>query len=106
MKKSITKSLIFSPAAAGILVCILSLCRVFYFNFSSVKNLIGTIPDDAFYYIQMATHRAKDGFWSFDGTHPASGFHLLYGYLLYFITSIFGAIDWKILSLSIGIFSS
>lgn len=94
------------PEVTGVTILSLSLCRVFYFNFLSYKNLIGVIPDDAFYYIQMASHRANDGFWSFDGTNPATGFHLLYGYLLFFITLIFGAIKWKIFSITIGIFAS
>ena len=45
-------------------------------------RLAGTQPDDAFYYLQTARTFAATGHWSFDGVEPASGFHLLWGYLL------------------------
>jgi len=39
-----------------------------------------SFPDDAFYYLQVARNFAARGQWSFDGTAPATGFHLLWGY--------------------------
>ncbi|TGM85447.1 hypothetical protein [Leptospira licerasiae] len=77
-----------------------------YFYNSSDAELIGVIPDDAFYYIQMAKHRAFEGVWTFDGITVTTGFHFLYGYILVFIYSIFGDIDWRLLFLIIGGFAS
>ncbi len=78
------------------------LVRVIYFYDAPDSVLIGVVPDDAFYYIQMAKHRATDGFWTFDGISPATGFHFLYGYLLFFLYFVFGEIDWRQLYLLIG----
>lgn len=44
--------------------------------------LTNTIPDDAFYYLTLARNFARFGRWTADGIEPASGFHLLWGYLL------------------------
>jgi hypothetical protein len=44
--------------------------------------LINSIPDDAFYYLQIAATRATEGRFSFDGISTTSGFHLLFGYVL------------------------
>ncbi len=40
------------------------------------------MPDDAFYYLVLCQNFAAKGFWTFDGEHWASGFHLLFGYLI------------------------
>lgn len=64
------------------------------------------IPDDAFYYIQLARNRVKFGFWTFDGLSPATGFHFLYGYFLASIFWIVPDINWRCLYLLIGILSS
>ena len=88
--------------AACLAVFLLMTVRVIYFYYSPDEILIGVIPDDAFYYMQLAKHRETEGFWTFDGTSPATGFHFLYGYLLFFIYSIFGQIDWRQLFLIIG----
>jgi hypothetical protein len=85
------------------LICII---RVFSFYFRSDEQLIGIIPDDAFFYIQLAKHRLADGFWTFDGISPTTGFHLLYGYFLVAIFYIFPTIDWRELYLAVGILSS
>ncbi len=45
-------------------------------------RLANTICDDAFYYLVLAKNFASVGRWTFDGVEPASGFHLLWGYLL------------------------
>ncbi len=45
-------------------------------------RLTATLPDDTFYYLQTARTFAATGRWSFDGVEPASGFHLLWGYVL------------------------
>jgi hypothetical protein len=46
------------------------------------SRLVQFIPDDAFYYLVLARNFASTGRWTFDGVEPASGFHLLWGYLL------------------------
>ena len=53
----------------------------------------------------MASHRAKDGVWTFDGTSPATGFHFLYGYFLVFIFKILPEINWISLYLVVGAIS-
>jgi hypothetical protein len=90
------------PVAGGLAVLVLALTRVIYFFLGPTEALIGVIPDDGFYYLQMARHRVADGFWTFDGTNPATGFHILYGYLLYLVFSIAPGLDWKILFLLVG----
>ena len=45
-------------------------------------RLANTTADDAFYYLVAAKNFAATGRWTFDGLEPASGFHLLWGYLL------------------------
>ncbi len=41
---------------------------------------INYLPDDAFYYLIPARHFIETGRWSFDGTSPTTGFHLLFAY--------------------------
>ena len=66
---------------------IVLLSRLIYFYNLTESQLIGIVPDDAFYYLKMAQNKAFLGIWSFDGINTSTGFHLLYGYLLYFIFS-------------------
>jgi len=87
-------------------IFLIYITRVFVFYFGPDEHLIGIIPDDAFYYIQLAKHRLADGFWTFDGTSPATGFHILYGYILVAIFHIFPTIDWRELYLAVGILSA
>jgi hypothetical protein len=91
---------------AGLFVFFMIIVRFIYFYHAQDSVLISVIPDDAFYYIQMAKHRAINGFWTFDGTSPATGFHFLYGHFLFFIYSMFGEIDWRQLYLIVGVLSS
>ena len=56
--------------------------RLALFLREPLAQQIGVIPDDAFYYLVAAKHFARLGVWTFDGVAPASGFHLLYAYLL------------------------
>ncbi len=80
--------------------------RVVWFYAAADPLLIAVIPDDAFYYIQLARHRVADGFWTFDGASPATGFHLLYGYFLAALFWFFGDIGWRPLYLLIGCLAS
>ena len=45
-------------------------------------HLVDAMNDDAFYYLQLARNFAVLGRWTFDRVEPASGFHLLWAYLL------------------------
>ena len=40
-----------------------------------LEHLLGIVPDDAFYYYQIARHLAAGDGSTFDGIHPASGYH-------------------------------
>lgn len=93
------------PYIAFLLFCCL-LLRVIYFYLSPDQSLITAIPDDAFYYLQLAKYQYEIGFWTFDGKTPATGFHLLYGYLLYFIYLAFPTLDWHTLFLIISVAAS
>ena len=95
-----------TPAVVALIISSLMIARVIYFYNMPDSSLIGVIPDDAFYYMQMAKHRVIEGFWTFDGTSPATGFHFLYGYLLVFIYSVYFEIDWHLLYIIIGVMSS
>jgi hypothetical protein len=46
------------------------------------ESIVQAIPDDAFYYLVLAKHFAESHVWTFDGVHPATGFHLLWAYML------------------------
>ena len=94
------------PISLGIIVFSLMIVRVLLFYISSEERLIGVIPDDAFYYIQLAQHRVTDGFWTFDGVSPATGFHLFLGYFLVAIFLLLPSIELKELFLLIGTIST
>jgi hypothetical protein len=106
MKKYIDFLIASLSKASALIVFAVLLARVTFFYFSPDERLIGIVPDDAFYYIQLAKHRIQDGFWTFDGSSPATGFHILYGYLLVVIFCIFPGIDWRELYLIIGILAT
>lgn len=89
-------------ALTGLAMFLLIMARVLYFYFASDEQLIGIIPDDAFYYLQMAHHRSVDGFWTFDGVAKATGFHLLYGYFLFWLQTLNETLNWRELFLIIG----
>lgn len=95
-----------APALAGAAVLLVMLVRVLYFMVMPDDLLVGVVGDDAFYYMQVARHRVSDGFWTFDGSATATGFHLLYGYLLVAIYAIAGDIGWRQLYVLIGLLAS
>lgn len=88
---------------AALAVLALLLARVLYFQAAPDEVLIAVIPDDAFYYLQMAKHRLAGGFWTFDGSSPATGFHFLYGYLLVLVYAVAGDLDWRQLYLLVSV---
>ena len=52
-------------------------------------QLVRQVPDDAFYYLEAARNFARLGRWTFDGTEPSSGFHLVWGYALTSLYKVF-----------------
>lgn len=89
-----------------LIIFLLFFTRIIYFFNQADSELITIIPDDAFYYIQIAKNFSINGQWSLDGLTKTSGFHLLYALLLFLIFEIFPSITWQILYLIIGIISS
>ena len=51
-------------------------------RFGRRATLVQYVADDGFYYLQLARNWTQMGRWTFDGVEPATGFHLLYAYLL------------------------
>jgi hypothetical protein len=49
-------------------------CQAIYIN-RPLPTLLGIVPDDLFYYLQIARHLARNGMPSFDGLTHANGFH-------------------------------
>ena len=47
-----------------------------------IEQRLCYMPDDAFYYLQVACRRASEGVWSFDGEHPTTGFHIAWAVIL------------------------
>src|SRR5262249_16644073 len=69
-------------------------------------EIIKYIPDDAFYYINLAKHFALTGTWTFDGSAVASGFHLAWAYFLAVFFSLCPLISFIRLLLVAGVISS
>lgn len=55
--------------------------RFFKIDRLPTNELIAFVPDDAFYYMVLGRNFSRLHRWTFDGTAPASGFHVLWGYL-------------------------
>lgn len=93
--------------ASGGAVAAAGLARTAYLR-TNLDLAITDIPDDAFYYLKLASNFAHSGQWSFDGTAPTSGFHLLHAYLLAFASPILGdrALDWPYMLIVVGAFAS
>lgn len=76
------------------IVCLLSIVRLIWFalNILLAPNAlrIQYIPDDAFYYLQLAKNFSRLGTWTFDsGVSETSGFHLINAYLLSAVSASF-----------------
>lgn len=66
-------------------------------------DLIKFIPDDAFYYLILAKNFSLEQRWTFDGHAPASGFHLLWAYLLTGVYFFVPHIGWQSLFVASGV---
>jgi hypothetical protein len=64
------------------LVGLVELSRLIMLAMLPDKKMAVYLPDDAFYYLVLGKNFATSGRWTFDGVEPASGFHLLWGYLI------------------------
>lgn len=87
-----------SPLLAAVIVATLGAWRTVYYLNQPDDVLIGVIPDDAFYYLQLARNRLALGAWTFDGTAPTTGFHPLHAYVLMALRGLLGsaADDWRL----------
>lgn len=63
------------------IVLAIGLIRIGLIFSQPAAHYITFVGDDSFYYQRLAQNFAKLGRWTFDGTAPASGFHLLWAYL-------------------------
>jgi hypothetical protein len=66
--------------ALGFVAVLLQSAHAAYVLAGGLDRIVTFFPDDAFYYLQVAKNFAAHGRWTFDGTAPATGFHLLWGY--------------------------
>jgi len=97
------------PRTTSVWACaiygLLLFSRLGYFAFQPDTVLVAAVPDDAFYYLELAQNFAASGKWSFDSQAAASGFHLLYGYLLA-LWYWFAAPQWQTSFFVFGIINS
>lgn len=93
----------FSPSVAGVIIFICCIARLLWLSSLSDVELIKFVPDDAFYYLVLAKNFSETAKWSFDGTSPASGFHLLWGYFLASVYYIFPDLNWKVVFISMSV---
>lgn len=78
------------------IIAVLLLVRTGYVLWLPIDALIQFVPDDTFYYLELAQNFANTGRWTFDGFEPATGFHLLFGYGLAGLISLMGeAYSWQ-----------
>jgi hypothetical protein len=71
------------PVAMGLLFFGWECCRYLYlFRYADDSKLTQWLPDDAFYYLILGRNFTLLHRWTFDGVAPATGFHLLWGYII------------------------
>jgi hypothetical protein len=90
----------------GFGLCYLFFLRTKFALSSGIESLVAYVPDDAFYYLVLARNKVQFGVWTFDGLGPATGFHLLHGYVLFLIYKFFGEISFDSLFLLVTFCSS
>lgn len=92
--------------SVGFLVFLFCMARLAYMASMPDVELIKFIPDDAFYYLVLAKNFSIEQRWTFDGQAPASGFHLLWAYLLALFFSVFPFVTWKVIFLAASVLGS
>lgn len=70
------------PILLGASVFLVEIARLVILLRLPDSQLVQHIPDDAFYYVVLAQHFSVHAHWSFDGSAPSTGFHLLWAYML------------------------
>lgn len=90
----------------ALLLLAMLLARVIHFHLAPDTTLIGVLPDDAFYYLKLAQNHAKLGLWTFDGTAPTTGFHMLYAYGLVAIYTVNPEATWREVYLLVSVLAS
>ena len=88
--------------AGGGIVAGLGLARGAIIALGPSDQYVAAVPDDAFYYLQLARNMAEQGRWTFDGTAPTTGFHPLYAYLLVALERVAGDLDARTLLVVVG----
>ncbi len=86
----------------GAVVAALGLLRMILLAHDPSDLYVAAVPDDAFYYFQLARNMVEDGRWTFDGTAPTTGFHPLYAYLLVLLQHVTGDLDARTLLIVVG----
>jgi len=82
--------LLLRPRNVAIGLSALAIVHFFYVITRPKRVLIGFVPDDAFYELQIARHFLATGKWSFDGSlTTTTGFHLLNVYLMSLFPRLF-----------------
>jgi hypothetical protein len=78
------------PRNVAIGLSTLAIAHFFYIVTRPKRVLIGFVPDDAFFELQIARHFLATGKWSFDGSlTTTTGFHLLNVYLMSLFPRLF-----------------
>src|SRR6516162_10451179 len=98
-----SKAMLFTLTAVVLLA---HLARIVWLVTLSEDEIIKFVPDDAFYYVNLAKHFVSTGTWTFDGSAVATGFHLAWAYLLALIFVLWPSITFINLLLLAGFISS
>jgi hypothetical protein len=98
-----SKAMLFTLTAV---VFLAHLARTVWLVTRPEDEIIKYVPDDAFYYVNLAKHFASIGAWTFDGSTVATGFHLAWAYLLAVIFALWPSITFISLLLLAGVISS
>ena len=77
-----------APRTAALVMFAVEVVRIAWMAQLPAWRMVQHIPDDAFYYLVLAKNFAEHGRWTFDGTAPCSGFHLLWAYLLVLLSVV------------------
>ena len=92
--------------AGGFLVWLLMSARVVALVRDPSDRWVSAVPDDAFYYFQLARNAALLHRWTFDGSSATSGFHPLWAYALTGLHLVAGDLDGRTLLLVLGLVSA
>lgn len=80
--RSISFQTLLGPVLAALLASGAVALRAYGIAPGGDESIVQAVPDDAFYYFVLAKHFAASTDWTFDGVRPATGFHLVWAYVL------------------------